>query len=491
MSLAKKAAAGFLWTTLANVGGRLVTIVSTFFVARFVLPFDQGEFNSAFVIVYTASNATQLGVQQYLAANPTSGREVAFHGGVLTLGAGLIGCAIVLALGGPIANVIGSPGIAHYIPGLVAAHMIERVGWLPRNVLVRDMQFRKVGMRAFVGEVTFAGVSVALAARGWGGDALLFANLVRAVVGLAYLVSVTSWREYLEPCRLKLETFRSMLRFGMPISISMLFHYGATTWDNLFIAWRFGPATTGLYNQAYKLAELPATYIGEQINDVLVPTFARVSDPEARARGFLRAASLMALVVCPLAVGLGSVAYTAVQTFYPPTYAGVAPFLAVLASLSMFRSIGVLSAGLLQVVGRTRILAVIDLVLIVLLLGSMLILSSFGAVWAAVGVGIAFFLNAVHVVRELKPEGILLRSVAGALVGPMLACLLMAAAVFGVRQLLEPAGLHAALRLTIEVLVGAVAYVASAFVVARPIAQDFLALATSILQRRRGAPASG
>jgi hypothetical protein len=67
----------------------------------------------------------------------------------------------------------------------------------------------------------------------------------------------------------------------------------------------------------------------------------------------------------------------------------------------------------------------------------------------------------------------------------------MAAAVFGVRQLLEPAGLHAALRLTIEVLVGAVAYVASAFVVARPIAQDFLALATSILQRRRGAPASG
>jgi lipopolysaccharide exporter len=491
VSLAKKAAAGFLWTTLANVGGRLVTIVSTFFVARFVLPFDQGEFNSAFVIVYTASNATQLGVQQYLAANPESGRQVAFHGGVLTLGAGLIGCALVLAFGGPIANVIGSPGIAHYIPGLVAAHMIERVGWLPRNVLVRDMQFRKVGMRAFVGEVTFAGVSVALAARGWGGDALLVANLVRAVVGLVYLVSVTSWREYLEPCRLKLETFRSMLRFGAPISVSMLFHYGATTWDNLFIAWRFGPATTGLYNQAYKLAELPATYIGEQINDVLVPTFARVSDPEARARGFLRAASLMALVVCPLAVGLGSVAYTAVQTFYPPTYAGVAPFLAVLASLSMFRSIGVLSAGLLQVVGRTRILAVIDLVLIVLLLGSMLILSSFGAVWAAVGVGIAFFLNAVHVVRELKPEGIRLRSVAGALVGPMLACLLMAAAVFGVRQLLEPAGLHPALRLTIEVLVGAVTYVASAFVVARPIAQDFVTLATSIVQRRRGAPASG
>lgn len=490
MSLAKKAALGFLWTTLANVGGRLVTMVSTFVVARFVLPFDQGEFNSAFVIVYTASNATQLGVQQYMAAHPESGKAVAFHAGVLQMGAGIVACGVVLVAMHPIAALLGSPGIATYIPGLVAAHLIERLSWMPRNVLIRDMEFRKVGLRALLGEVAFAGASVWYASRGWGAQALVVASLIRSTVGLTYLVSVTRWREYLEPCRLQAETFRKMLRFGLPISVSMLFHYGAATWDNLFIAWRFGPATTGLYNQAYKLAELPATYLGEQINDVLVPTFARVQDPEARRRGFIRAAALMALVVFPLAVGLGSVAHTAVEAFYPPTYAGVAPFLAVLATLSMFRSLGVLSAGLLQVVGRTRTLAVIDIVLIVVLFACMGTLSMFGPTWAAVGVGIAFFINTLHALHALKPEGVRIGAVAKELLGPLLACLVMAAGVFGSRWLLKDAGLHVALRLITEVLVGAVTYVIAAFALARPIANDFLDLAAGVVRRRRGATAA-
>lgn len=490
MSLAKKAAAGFLWTTLANVGGRLVTIVSTFVVARYVIPFHQGEFNNAWVLVLTVANLTQLGVGQYLAANPKLGREVAFHGTVLTMTAGALGCALALAVMHPVARLLGSPDMTAYVPLLILAHMIERAGWVPRYVLVRDMLFRKVGMRALLGEIVFAGASIVLAHQGYNAYALVYANLARSVVGLLYLVSVTSWRDYLEPCKLSRDTFREMLRFGWPVSVSMLLHYGASTWDNWFMTWRFGSATTGVYNQAYKLAELPGTYLGEQINDVLVPTFARLPDAEARRRGFVRAASLMALVVFPVAIGLGAVSYTAVEAFYPPSYAGVAPFLAVLASLSMMRSLGVLCAGLLQVVGRTRILAFVDAVLVIVLLGTMAALSPVGPTWAAIGVGIAFFINTLHVLRELRPQGIEILPVLRALVGPLAACLLMAAAVLGTRALL-PVELHASIRLIIEVIIGGVAYVASALLVARSVSKDFIELAMGVLRRRRAVAAAG
>ncbi len=486
MSLAKRAAAGFLWTTLANVGGRIVTIVSTFVVARFVLPFHQGEFNNAYVLVFTVANATQLGVGQYIAANPKLGRDVAFHGSILTLVAGAIGCVAAFALMHPMGSLLGSPDMALYVPGLVLAHMIERLGWLPRYVLVRDMQFRKVGFRALIGEIVFAGTSIALAARGFDAFALVYANIARAVIGLFYLLAVTSWRDYFEPHKLSRETFRSILRFGWPVSVSMLLHYGSTTWDNWFMTWKFGSSVTGVYNQAYKLAELPGTYLGEQINDVLVPTFARLSDADARRRGFIRAASLMALVVFPVAIGLGSVAYTAVEAFYPPEYAGVAPFLAVLASLSMMRSLGVLSAGLLQVVGRTRVLAWIDVVLVVILLGLMAILSRFGSTWAAAGVGIALVVNTLHILYELRPEGVRIRDVLRSLVGPFAACMVMGAVVVAVRFPLASTGLHAGLRLVIEVLVGAVVYVGAALTIARSVSRDFISLAMGVIRRRRG-----
>ncbi|MBL9028271.1 MAG: oligosaccharide flippase family protein [Myxococcales bacterium] len=487
MSLAKKAALGFLWTTLANVGGRLVTILSTFIVARFVLPYHQGEFNNAFVLVFTIANATQLGVGQYIAAHPQLGRAVAFHGSVLTMTAGAVGGCAALALMHPVASWLHSPDMTAYVPGLVVGHLVDRLGWLPRYVLVRDMEFRKIGVRAFLGETVFAVMSVVLATRGFDAFALVYANIARAVVGLVYLASVTHWRDYLQPCKLTRATFGAMLRFGWPVSLSMVLHYGATTWDNWFMTFRFGSATTGVYNQAYKLAELPGTYLGEQINDVLVPTFARLSDAEARRRGFVRAASLMALVVFPVALGLGAVSYTAVEALYPPTYAGVAPLLAVLASLSMMRSLGVLSAGLLQVVGRTRMLPLVDGVLVVVLLGSMAALSPLGPTWAAAGVGIAFLVNTLHYLRVLRPEGIRILPVLRALAGPLAACLLMGVAVLAARNALHATGLHAAVRLVIEILVGAAAYVAAALVFARKAAKDFLDIGLGALKRRRAA----
>ncbi len=90
-------------------------------------------------------------------------------------------------------------------------------------------------------------------------NAIVGANLVRGVVGLAFLAVVTDWRDYLLPCRLTLETMGRIFRFGMPITIAGLFAVGAMSWDNSFMGYRFGEATVGIYNQAYRLADLPAT----------------------------------------------------------------------------------------------------------------------------------------------------------------------------------------------------------------------------------------
>lgn len=491
MSLANRAATGFLWTTGANVGSRFLTIVSTFILTRFLAPEVQGEVNLAYVFVNTAGFATALGVGQYIAAHPEEGRETAFHGTIMVLAAGLLACLVCLTTGQSVSEWLKAPGMAQYIPGLVLSHYLERLGWMPRYILVRDLRFRVVGLRVAVGELAFASSSVMFAYLGWGGFAIVGGNLVRAVLGLLVLLVVTNWRDYLLPCRLALATASKVLRYGIPITIGNLFHVGAASWDNSFMGWKFGEATVGVYNQAYRIAELPATNVGEQINDVLVPTFARIDDKDQRRRGFFRAASLMALLVFPMALGLGALAPTMVEVLYPASYAGVEPFLIILATLSISRSIGVLAAGFLQVVKRTGVFMLIDAFLVVTVLGLMWFFSRWGANWSAVGVGIAFTCSVLLTIRALRPEGITIRAVLVAVLPPLLACVPMVAAVVGMRHLLLDLAVPGVVRMLAELATGAVVYVGSALLIAPKISRDFINLGMGVVRRRKARKATG
>jgi PST family polysaccharide transporter len=475
-----------MWVTVANAGARLLTIASTFVLTRFIAPDVQGEVNLAFVMVTTAGIASSLGVGQYVAAHPKETRDTTFHGTVLVLGSGAIACALCIALGPGVARWLDVPGMARYVPGLVLGHFLERCGWLPRSLLVRDMQFRKVGVRVALGELLFAVSSVLLACLGLGGFAIVGGNLARATGGLVYILSVTNFRDHLRPCRLKLATFARILRFGVPITLSQFFRVAATTWDNTFMGATFGGATVGVYNQAYRLAELPSSSIGDPANDVLVPTFARLADPADRRRGYLRAASLLALLVLPMACGLGVIAPALVEVFYPRSFAGVAPFLMVLAPLSVARAICSLSSAFLQVTGRTQRFIAMDLALLAMVLGFMTALSRWGAVGAASGIAAAFFLNLALMLRALRSDGITISSVFLAVSRPLLACAPMVVAVLAVRYGLTTLGVGSAARLLAQIVAGAATYVVAAWLLAPVIAHDFLDLVGHIVRGRRG-----
>lgn len=464
-----------------------MTVASTFALTRYLAPAVQGEVNLAYVLVSTAGAATALGVMQYVASRPGEGRDTAFHGSVLVLVTGLLAAVASVAVRHDAAAWLGVPGMARYVPGLALAHCIDRLQWVPRGLLVRDMRFRTAGFRVAIGEVTFAVSSVALAHAGHGGDAIVGGSLLRAAAGTTFLYAATDLRDHLSPCRLSLGTMKRLLRFGVPFTIASVFRMGAMSWDNTLMGVRFGEATVGVYNQAYRLAELPATAMGDQINDVLVPAFARTADPEARRRGFLRAASLLAALLCPMAVGLGVIAPTLVAVFYPASYRGVAPFLTALAALSLARSFGNLCGAFLQVVGRTEGFVIVDLALATLVLALMYLLSPLGAVWSAAGVSVAFAASVLLCLWLLRPDGIRIRSVLRAMVRPLAACVPMVLAVLAARRGLAWLGAPRAVALAAEVVIGAAAYTGAVFVVAGPVARDVVSLSMSVARRRKEA----
>ncbi len=161
--------------------------------------------------------------------------------------------------------------------------------------------------------------------------------------------------------------------------------------------------------------------------------------------------------------------------------------LTLLSVMSIVRPFGWTVSSYLQSRDRTRTVLWLDVTKVVSLILLIAVLGTVGgALWACVGVGLAYGVNAalsLWVVRKL--DGVPVAALLAECGRVLAACAPLAAAVFVVRGGLAHAGVGGhGLRLFAEIAGGAVAYVVAARVVAREASDDLLRLARGALQRR-------
>jgi lipopolysaccharide exporter len=298
------------------------------------------------------------------------------------------------------------------------------------------------------------------------------------------LIRAAGFASWATPARLRWARFKAMARFGVPLGIQSAAHGASRYWDNLAISHFFGPGLAGAYNMAYNLADIPAIQVGEQIAQVLMPSMAALP-PDRRPRALERSSALLSLIIFPLAVGLGLVAYPLIEVILPANeWQEVAPLLTILACLSVFRPITWVLSAYLEAEAKTNRLMVLELAKIVVLLGGITVLQPYGVRIASSAVGIAFGATAIAGVALVMREGPSPRRVLAGFLQPIAACCVMIAAVWGVRDALIGADLdHPALLLAAMVVTGAVVYVIAALALCRATAHDLLDLTKQALRR--------
>ncbi len=481
--LASRAVIGVAWTVAAGLVSRALGMVGTLLLTYFLDPSVIGEVAGASIVVVTASQLGTLGVGQYVITKRGSGeRSVAWHATVIHQVMGvLVMVALVLAIR-PLGLFLHSPNLERLAPGLIASVMVDRVTFVPERVLARDMRFRLLSGSRAVGEIVYGVCSVALAIAGLGGMAVVMANIARSLARGCIVLASVHVREWLTPHALSRETAADMLSFGWPLCIGGVAEVATRRWDNLGIERLFGPWVMGEYNQAYNLAEIPGSQIGEQMGDVLLPALASLNS-EDKKRALVRSLGLMSLIVFPLSIGLGAVAPTLVVTVLRSQWHAVAPMLTVLCAISLARPFGWTISAYLQVLDKTRVVLWLDVSKVVSLLGLIALLGQFGPLWACAGVGAAYAANALAsmwVVQRL--DGIRVTAFLAECGRPLAACASLLAAVLLTRQGLTRLQISVrGVNLAVEIAAGGIAYVATARVVARAISDDLLRLAGGLI----------
>jgi lipopolysaccharide exporter len=483
-SLGRRAVRGAIWTITSSIGSRIVGLVGTLAVTRFIAPADFGEVAVATVLVLTAQQVSTLGLGQYLIAHPEAGRDAAFHVTAYHMALGLLAYAALFAIGAWLGPLLEAPRAMQFLPGLVLAAALDRLSYVPERILVRDLRFGTVSAGRTAGDLAYSVGSVALAAVGWGAMAIVAGNVLRSVLRSTIFIGGVKLRDWLAPCSLDRATTRSMFAYGLPLSIGALAAFASRRWDNLLVSRFFGPGPTGLYNLAYNLADVPAIQVGEQIGDVLFPSFARL-EPERRKQALVQSVTLLALIVFPLAVGLGAVANTLVRVLFDERWEAVGPMLMLLSALSITRPIGWTIASYLQARRLTKTVMVLEVLKALAVVISIATIGRAGVLWTCGAVGIAFALHTLGSMWAVqRADGISMWRMLVGLAGPLAACAPMVLAVLGVRRALEGSAIGAIGALGLETSAGAIAYVISALIVARSASREVASRLIDALRRR-------
>ncbi|MBS1118136.1 MAG: polysaccharide biosynthesis protein [Deltaproteobacteria bacterium] len=486
MSLAQKAARGALWAVISSMGGRAVGVIGTLVMTRFLHPEQIGEVSDAVILTFSASWLTIWGFGQYavVKGRGPDAAEVTWHATVFYTVLGVVSLGGIALLGGPLTRFLDAPKAAEYIPLMALATFIRRLGAMPERVLVRELKFRASGMANLMGEMSYTVAAVAFAWAGHGGWSIIYANIIQSCVAVFVLIRAAGFASWATPTPLRLARIKDMLKFGLPLGIQGIAHSASRYWDNLAISHFFGTAPLGIYNMAYNLADIPAIQVGEQIALVLMPSMAEL--PKDRRAGALeRSTAMLSLVIFPLAIGLGLVAYPLIGLLLPANkWQEVAPLLAVLACLSVFRPIMWVLSAYLEAELKTNRLMFLEIGKVVLLLGGIAVVYPYGLRVAAGAVGVAFGLTSVAGVLMVMREGPSPARLVGGFVRPLLACAVMGLVVWGVHAGLVLVDLdHPAVLLSAMIVTGAIAYVAAAFVVCRDTVRDVLGMLKKAVKR--------
>jgi lipopolysaccharide exporter len=473
-------------TTAASLLSRALSLVGTILIVRFISPAEYGAIQSASVVVLTASQFATLGVGPYIISFPRSGRVVAFHATFIHVTLGALALVLVWLFADKLGQPFDAPALPHFVPGLVLSVFLDRVTFMAERPVVRDLRFRTVSASRTAGDLTYSLVSLGFAWKGHGAMSVVYGNVARSLVRFGVMMAMSDWREWATPAPIDRSIMRKLVSFGSVVSIESIAEFGSRRWDNLLIAKFFGSTVTGNYVLAYSLADLPAIQIGESISDVLLASYAHV-DSESRPAAVLRAATLMALIMAPLSIGLGAVGPSIAHAFFSKQWTLLGPMLTFLPMALLVRPIGAVYSGYLMIVRGPKACMLGELSAVVLVV---VLISLFGRndpLMAIAMVGIAFSVRTLFFMWAVqKSDGVPITAALRRFVPIFAACGPMFAAVWGVRHGLLGLGIdQPVLSLILELLAGAVVYIVMALLLAREASMDLLTLVRGVLDRRR------
>ncbi len=274
-SLRQRTFVGLLWSGFGNYGASIVRFGSILALGWLLPATDFGLLALAFMFVVFAEGVGELGMGSALVQQSDIGKDEldsAFWFNLTVHVALVVG---TLAWAEPITSFLGDLRAASLLRLLSFVFLLSALSVIPRALLIRQMQFRRVTMAQLAGEIGFAVAGLSLAMTGFGIWSLGAAVLCQRLINLVVLWSGVSWRPGVT---IKIPVLRRLLQFGGPMMGGSVLERILVNADYFVIGRFIGTEELGYYSMAYQLAFVPLDRLVGLTRRVTFSAFSRVQD---------------------------------------------------------------------------------------------------------------------------------------------------------------------------------------------------------------------
>jgi len=341
---------------------RVVGVVSTFILARILVPDDFGIVAMASVVVAFADVIFDLGINVALIQKKDPSQD--YYNTAWTL-------RILQTAGVATVLMILAPFAADYYKD---ARVTGAVQLMALSMMIAS--FENVGVVTFQKELRFTDDAKFMLFKRMISFAstivltLVLQNYWGMIIGALCSRLFSVGRSYMvHPMRprFSLAEFKSIFGISQWVLVKNISSYLDRNLHILLVGGMGKTGVTGGYTLANEIADVPGSDLLAPINRVLFPAFARVKDNLAELTALLvRVQAVQVIVTFPACVGFVMTAHEFVPVALGEKWLFIVPFVQILALSNIIQAISTSANYVLTVIGKMRLLAVTSWVQIIL-----------------------------------------------------------------------------------------------------------------------------
>jgi O-antigen/teichoic acid export membrane protein len=490
-SLSRKVVGGLGWTYANKMTGRVVSLVRLIVLGRLLAPEDFGLFGIVILATVAIKEFSSTGVELSLIQRKGDDRLAYDAGWTIEFIRGILS-ALLLYLTSPlIGRFFGEPSVVPLLRVMSITFLLDGSINIGVVFFIKEFQFQKQFVYEVLSSILALIVGIAIAVIYRSVWALVCSELTRfaASVILSYVL-----HPYRPTLALHWQKIREIFRYGKWVLGTSVTIYIGDHIDNIAVGKILGTSDLGFYAMAFSISLFAIREVTFTISEVALPGYALIQEDMERLKtGFHKIFQYSTFISIPASLGIALIAPSLVSVLLGDKWMPAVLPLQVLMVSQLIKSIGSTGSPLFLGIGRPNyefhMQAARALTLLIFIVP---FTSRFGLPGAAFAVVLSSIVMVILFLVRVTGTGVVkARGIVVMLLPTIFCALIMSSVVLLATRHLAFANASrtaAILELGGTVFLGALAYVAAAFLVSRfyrsfTVPTDLLNLAVTALRK--------
>ena len=352
MSLAQAGIRGAYFTSLALGFRQVVSLLTTIYIARQLLPADLGVFAMVMIVIGFAQVIGDVGIAAGLVRSQKNDSVLLSTCFWVCVGIGLI-LSLAIYWSAPLATAYyEKPAVQPLLQVSAIGLLFSFLAPVPMALLQQRLAYKAIALSQALSSLAGALAAALLVYGGYGIWGLVFQPMVGNLLAFCAMAYFAKWRPTLQ---FDLPKAKDIITNGFYLLGTGLTTYFRNNFDTLVIGRALAAKDLGLYSMAQTILYAPMHLITSTVNRVTFPLFAKVQeDMEKIKTGVLTVTSRTALLIYPLYFGLIVVAEEFVLQVFGPEWMNMVFLIRVMAISFLIQSTGGIAGALMLALGKTR-----------------------------------------------------------------------------------------------------------------------------------------